>query len=215
MPTAPNGPNLDPDLRAARADLAEAEVRWSLAGRPGSVRLLGFVNRARAGRYDDARAAAAGGPPDLGAVRRRGAIKTGAALLVQQAVGPAAAFLRASLDDGATESFAFTEIDRAASAGALVPAPGPAGRRAQAGVALALGALSPAHARYLAAGGRGFQLGDGRLRDRPEIVAEAFYLVRVAAGLELAADVQELWNPGMNADRGPATVLGLRLHVHR
>lgn len=77
-----------------------------------------------------------------------------------------------------------------------------------------MGALSGGHARYLAAGGRGFQLGDGRLRDAPETLCEVYYLVRVAREVEVTADAQAIWNPGMNANRGPAAVLGLRVHLH-
>jgi high affinity Mn2+ porin len=216
MPTAPNGPSFDLDLREARSEVVEGEVRWTLAGRGGSARLLGFANHARAARYDDALAGApAGGAPDLGAFRRRGAVKIGAALLVQQEVGPAATYVRGSWNDGGTETFAFTEIDRAASAGAVVPVPGPPGRPAELGVAVEVGGLSGPHARYLAAGGRGFQLGDGRLRDRAETVVEAYYLVRVAREVEVAADFQEIWNPGMNGDRGPASIVALRVHLHR
>jgi carbohydrate-selective porin OprB len=195
--------------------MVEGQARWTVSGRAGSARLLGYENLARAGRYADALAVAPpGGRPDLSAVRRPGAAKRGAALLLEQEAGPVALFVRASWNDGRTETFAFTEIDRAASAGAVVPVPGPAARPALGGLAVEVGALSSDHARYLAAGGRGFQLGDGALRNAPETVAEAFYLVRVSAALEVTADAQAIWNPGMNADRGPAAVLGLRLHAH-
>jgi len=32
--------------------------------------------------------------------------------------------------------------------------------------------------------------------------------------VELTADVQAFWNPGMNAARGPVLLAGLRLHAH-
>lgn len=215
MPTEPNGDVLDWDLRRSRAEMLEGQVVWAVAGAAGSARLLGYVNHARAARYDDALAAAPPGTaPDLAPLRAAGATKRGLAVLVEQEAGPAQAFLRASWNDGATETFAFTEIDRAASAGAVFGVPGLGGRRDAVGAAVAVGGLSPAHARYLAAGGKAFQLGDGALRQASETIVEAYWLVRVGPAVELTADAQGIWNPGMNADRGPAAVLGIRVHAH-
>jgi len=75
--------------------------------------------------------------------------------------------------------------------------------------------LSAAHRRYLARGGIGFQLGDGRLDYAHEIVAEANYDAPVGRATSVGLDVQRVWNPGYNADRGPIMVYGVRLHLHR
>ena len=216
MPTDPNGPNLSWDVGSSRSEMLEGQVLWSVAGKPGSARLLGYLNHSRAARYADALAGAPPGtPPDLAPYRRAGATKRGVALAVEQEAGPARIFVRGSWNDGVTETFAFTEIDRAASIGGDVGFPGLAGGRDRVGAAVAVGGLSPDHARYLAAGGTAFQLGDGALRQGTETIVEAYYLVRAWTGVEVTADVQTIWNPGMNADRGPAAVFGLRLHVHR
>ena len=216
MPTEPNGIELDWDLSRSRSEMLEGQVPWSIAGAEGSARLLGYLNTSRAARYEDALAAAPpGAPPALAPSRVAGATKRGLALLVEQEAGPARVFLRGSWNDGATETFAFTDVDRAASAGAVVGVPGVAGSRDAVGAAVEVGGLSPAHARYLATGGTSFQLGDGALRRAAETIVEAFWLVRVGAAVELTLDAQEIWNPGMNADRGPATVIGLRVHAHR
>ncbi len=69
------------------------------------------------------------------------------------------------------------------------------------------------HARYLEAGGSGFLLGDGRLDYARELIAELYYRLQVGRFLELSPDVQHIWNPGYNRDRGPATVLSLRLNA--
>ena len=81
------------------------------------------------------------------------------------------------------------------------------------GVAVAANGLSDAHADYLAAGGLGFDLGDGRLRYRPETLLESYYLVQVVAWLALTADFQLIVDPGDNAARGPVSVVSLRLHL--
>src|SRR5579863_3614069 len=55
MPTVPNGLNLIWNLRRARAENIEVEMRGSLLhGRTCTIRLLSFFNHANMGTYDDA-----------------------------------------------------------------------------------------------------------------------------------------------------------------
>jgi high affinity Mn2+ porin len=218
MPTTANGPILDWRLGEAHSVVVEGEWRHRLLfARPGAVKLLGYLNQAHMGRYRDAlaQAAANGGPPDVDAVRRIGAVKWGFGLLLDQEIPGGDAFFRAGWNDGATESFCFTEIDRTVSAGAEIAADF-AGRPAdRIGLAFAANGLSAAHAQYLAAGGHGFQLGDGRLSYAWEIVAEAYWTFAFGASyFFVTPDVQVIANPGMNSDRGPGFVFGLRLHAH-
>jgi carbohydrate-selective porin OprB len=215
MPTTANGPVLDGDLRRARSEMVEGEIRYDALGNAGAVKLLGYANHARMGSFADALAATPpGAAPSVDAVTRPGATKVGAGVLLDQRIGPAAAFVRASWNDGRTEEFAFTQIERAVSAGAVIPTDGWGRRGDHVGVGVALNGLSPSHVRYLAAGGADFQLGDGGLRYAWETVAEAFYALHASDAVELTADAQAIGNPGMNADRGPAFAFGLRLHVH-
>lgn len=81
------------------------------------------------------------------------------------------------------------------------------------GLAGNIGGLSAPHRRFLAAGGLGFILGDGRLTYRPETVMEAYYAATVAPGTLVTGDVQFIANPAHNADRGPVAVFSLRLHT--
>jgi hypothetical protein len=105
MPTTPNGPVFDGDLRHARSEMVEGEYRYEVLGQAGAVKLLAFWNHARMGSYADALAAAAPGEaPTLAGVERVGASKYGAGLLVDQRLGPAAAFFRASWNDGRTSA---------------------------------------------------------------------------------------------------------------
>jgi hypothetical protein len=55
-------------------------------------------------------------------------------------------------------------------------------------------------------------LGDGWLNYRPERVFEAYYSFQAFSGLWITLDGQYVMNPGYNADRGPVTFLGCRLH---
>jgi carbohydrate-selective porin OprB len=81
------------------------------------------------------------------------------------------------------------------------------------GVALAVNGLSPSHREYLARGGLGFFLGDGRLSYRTEQILETYYSVKAGKFVWLSLDYQYIRNPGYNADRGPASFVGVRLHA--
>jgi carbohydrate-selective porin OprB len=122
-------------------------------------------------------------------------------------------FGRASWADGATETYAFTEIDRSVSGGVVLK--GAAWGRGQdiVGIAYARNGLSDTHREYLARGGLGFFLGDGRLRYRPESLVEMFYNFRATRHAWISLDVQRIENPAYNADRGPVLVTGARLHA--
>jgi high affinity Mn2+ porin len=122
------------------------------------------------------------------------------------------AFGRIGWNDGATETWCFTEIDRTASAGLLVK--GTPWQRADdtLGVAAVANGLSGPHRSYLAAGGLGFMLGDGRLNYRREAIVETFYSLAAVDKLALSLDYQRVWNPAYNADRGPVSVWSVRVH---
>ncbi len=216
QPYEPNGQPLDPRFLRRFGDQLELEHAHRLDGQPGKLRLLLFRNRARMARFDDALglAAATGTVPDLDAVRGPERNKRGIGLGLEQAVTQdLGVFARWSRADGLTETYAFTEIDRSTSAGALLQ--GSAWGRAQdtVGLAAARNGLSGPRRAFLAAGGIGTFLGDGALRYRPEAVVELFYSVQLARALWVTLDWQRIRNPGDNADRGPVHVGSVRLHT--
>ena len=215
QPAESNGLPLDTRIMKHYGDQVEVEHGHMLADLPGKLRLLAFRNRAVMGAFraalDDA--AANGGAPDLARVRKE-ASKTGFGVGAEQKVtAELGLFARASRNDGATEAYAFTEIERSASAGAV-----PDGRRwgrdkDNVGVAVVRNGLSAAHRAYLEAGGLGAFIGDGRLNYRPESIGEAYYSAAIGARAALTFDVQRIRNPAYNADRGPVSVASLRLHA--
>jgi carbohydrate-selective porin OprB len=218
MPTTANGIHLDWDLRHAGGTNLEFEWRHGLVpGRRGTVRVLGFLNRARMGNYREALAAFLGGVdpvPDITAHRQPGSRKYGTGLNLEQDVADhVMLFARAGWNDGHTESFAFTEVDRAAMAG--IRANGVRWRRPgdRAGIAISINGISASHREYLAAGGLGFLVGDGRLHYGREHIIETFYTAALVRGAFAAVDLQYVVNPGYNRDRGPIVVAGARLHV--
>jgi hypothetical protein len=213
LPAESNGLALDKRIFRHYGDQLEVERGTDWLGQPGKLRLLVFRDRARMGGFGDALAAAAGGIPDLAQVRRERS-KSGVGIGAEQALGEdAGLFARASWNDGRSETYAFAEIERSLSAGVTLR--GAAWGRAgdTLGFALVRNGLSAAHRAYLATGGAGAFIGDGRLDYRPESIAEAYYRIPVAPGAELSLDFQHIANPGYNRARGPVDVGSLRLHI--
>jgi high affinity Mn2+ porin len=80
------------------------------------------------------------------------------------------------------------------------------------GLAGVLNGLSGPHRDYLAAGGLGFIIGDGRLNYGLEEILEVYYSLQVRTGIMVVLDFQEVGNPAYNRDRGPVSVGSLRVH---
>jgi high affinity Mn2+ porin len=213
LPQESNGLPLDRHIFRHYGDQVEFEHRHAWLGQAGTVRLLAFRDRAHMGSFRDALAAGApGGVPDVGNVRRERS-KTGFGLSLDQALGDnAAVFARASRNDGQSETYAFAEIERSLSAGATLQGAmwGRAGDTL--GIAAVANGLSQAHRDYLAAGGVGAFIGDGRLDYHPERIAEAYYKIGLGQHAALSLDWQHIANPAYNGARGPVNVAGLRLH---
>ena len=81
------------------------------------------------------------------------------------------------------------------------------------GSAVVVNGLSAEHRDYLAAGGYGFLLGDGRLDYAREEIWESCYSVAMGRHLALSADFQRVLHPGYNQDRGPVSLYALRIHA--
>jgi high affinity Mn2+ porin len=210
----PNTTELERDFNQFEG-VAEAEGRHTILGRPGKIKLLGFVNRGRMGGYGDAvrLAQATGTQPDMALVRHY-ASRSGGALNIEQEVSDElGAFARLSLNDGSKEAYEFTEINRSVALGLSLKGTDwgrPNDTWAIAGV---VNALSNPAKTYFAAGGMGILIGDGQLRRYgTEDIVETYYDAQIAKGLNVALDYQLIVNPAYSADRGPISVLGLRLH---
>jgi high affinity Mn2+ porin len=211
-PAEANGPTLDTRIGSNRGIAVEYEHDHSVAGRPGAFRVLAFDNREDAGTYREAMQLAPVGP-DLGPTRRNGVAKYGFGLNFEQALSKdAGVFGRYGWNDGKTETWAFTEIDRSLSGGVSIR--GRRWGRAQdiIGLAAARNYLSGDHRVFLAAGGYGFIIGDGRLNYAPEQIVEAYYAFRINRMWTVTADYQHIANPAYNQDRGPVSVGTIRLH---
>jgi len=215
MPHEANGNVFDSDLRRARGD--QAELTLTIPRTRTTGRILGYVNHARMGNYAEALAigASRGQAPDIAADDRPGRKKYGFGLNLEQPLsdeGETGVFARLGWSDGKNESFAFTEVDRHISAGAQVSGAHWGRADDRIGLAGVCEGIVAVHRAYLAAGGVGFLLGDGRLTYGPERILEGYYRFQAGRYLQLTSEVQSIRNPGYNRDRGPALVGSLRVN---
>jgi carbohydrate-selective porin OprB len=223
MPLQANGQELDSDIAKAHSQNLELRVSYPPTGTV--LRLLAYLNTARMGDYREALAiaSASGMPPNVQANDQEGRHKYGFGVNAEQPLadnGDTGLFLRLGWNDGSTESFAFTEVDRVVSFGGQLS--GSHWRRTadRLGVAVASDGISGPHRDYLAAGGCGFLLCDGRLSYGHEQILEIYYRIEETwprqpwpIRWQLSPDYQQILNPGYNGDRGPVHFWAIRFHV--
>lgn len=215
MPKVANGSQFDRRILVNRGDVGEVEYRWAANKHAGTIRALPYANHADAGTYADAirLAKETGGVPDVTATRRNGTLKYGFGLNMEQEIAKdIGVFSRLGWNDGKTESFAFTAIDRLATGGVSIT--GTRWRRPFDTVATEFTAsgISGVHAQYLAMGGHDFLIGDGRLEYGPESIWESYYSARLFPGFFASFDLQHASNPAYNQQRGPVWISSLRFH---
>jgi len=215
VPRESNGLQLNFSIMNFHGDQVEVEHEHELAGLPGKARVLLFRNRAMMGRFDKALALAAkqGGTPDVAEVRGADTKRGFVVNLEQSVAKDLGVFARWSRNDGQTEMFSYTEVERSFQLGASLKGDR-WGRHGDAvGFVRTVNGLSNEHKDYLAAGGKGFLIGDGAINYRPETVSELYYSVPVAKSAWLTADWTRIANPAYNADRGSVNVVGVRFHA--
>jgi high affinity Mn2+ porin len=221
MPKVANGIHLDADLSRAHAENVEVELRGSvvrrLHDREGVVRLLSFVNHANMGDYRQAIDDFLGGltpVPEITAHPRQTTVKYGFGVNFEQPLKDwIGVFGRWGWNEGQHESYAYTEVDETAEIG--LGAGGGRWRRKfdRAGLVFVSNGISRDHQQYLAVGGSGFILGDGRLNYGRENIIETYYTMHAWRGFYPSFGIHYIDHPGYNRDRGPVMVPSLRLHM--
>ena len=174
-----------------------------------------FINLAHMGNYQEsiAKAALLGIAPNILDTRQYSRSKWGFYASADNNFGPYHFFIKASINDGKNETWAFTEIDRSFTTGFQWD--GELWKRKQDRFAIAYvrNNLSADHKSYLEKGGYGFLIGDGKLNYGSEQIIEAYYSMHLTKQIFLSPDYQFVINPAYNKDRGPVHIIGLRLHA--
>ncbi|MGC1872194.1 MAG: carbohydrate porin [Acidobacteriaceae bacterium] len=218
MPTVANGITLDWDLRQARAQNMELEIRKSLVpGRDGAIRLLAYGNNAHMGDYREAVEDYFAGltpTPEITSVEKYDTLKYGFGINVEQDVTSNLRVAgRFGWNEGQHESFAYTEDDQTFLFGADYAMSRWHRKFDKLGLAFVTNAIKKDHQNYLRYGGLGFLLGDGNLNYAREDILEGYYNIHAWRGLYYAVDYQNIQHPGYNQDRGPVNVESFRLHI--
>jgi len=214
----PSQPNSDILQFKSGGTVVEFEERHSIFDQPGKLRIGAFGNQGVMGNYRQALAIEAGDMAqninDVMASIRHVNPKYGVyANLEQQLVKDVGLFARASWNDGQNEILSFTDIDRSLSGGLSIKGSFWGRPDDTVGIGGAVNGLSAAHRDFLAAGGFGLLIGDGRLNYSPERIFETYYAYLVTKGVTFTADYQFITNPAYNADRGPVSIFSGRLHA--
>jgi len=211
----PNSVDLETNFRQFQV-VGEVERRVTIGGRPGAIRLTGWLSHGDFARLDDAVAygLARGIAPDPVPVRRL-RDRTGVGIDAEQELSDTVGvFVRAGLGDGRSEAVEFTDIDRSVSGGVSIKGSGWSRANDRIGLALIANDISAARRRYLAAGGLGILIGDGKLPHvGSELIGETYYDFAAVGPLHVTADGQLIVNPAYNRDRGPVPVFALRAHA--
>ena len=218
MPTVANGVNLDWNIRRARGENVEFELRKGIWWKkPGAVRILSYVNHAHMGSYREAVAgflSREDAVPDITRHEHFGAVKYGFGFNTEQQItGDLRLFARFGWNEGQHESFAYTEVDQTVLIGGDYKGTCWGRKLDKIGLAFVSNAITRDHQLYLKLGGLGFLLGDGNLNYGRENILETYYNLHAWKGLFFALGASYIDNPGYNRDRGPVIVPSVRMHV--
>jgi high affinity Mn2+ porin len=215
LSNVPNSVTLEPGFGEYQVDI-EIEHRHEILGRTGKLDLTVFESRGRMALLREAIAygGAVGLAPEPAAVRQYRKRDGASVNLEQQLTRDVGLFARVGDAGGNVETYEFTDIDRTLATGVSVGG-GPWRRPADTvGVAGIVNELSGDRRRYLAAGGLGILIGDGRLPHAGhEDILETYYELAATHVLRLTLDYQWIGNPAYNRDRGPVSIFALRIHA--
>ena len=210
MSKDPNGERPDDTFTEFQL-VAEGERDYSLLGQPGKLRVTGFDSRARMGDYADALrlAAQTGAVPSVLDVRRYHGHAGIDADLEQQITPDLGVFLRVGANDGHQQAYEFTDVNRTISGGASL-----AGKRwgradDTVGLAGVVNDISRDFKAYLAAGGLGILIGDGRPCGH-RAGGDPGDLLRLGGGQGRAPDLRLPVRRAPRLQRGPWADLGAR-----
>jgi high affinity Mn2+ porin len=223
MPVTANGNTMDKNINKANANTLELKYKYRINGLQGKISALAFYNTAFMGSYtaqnfitvrDSINPNLYRYDYSIIASRQYGRSKYGYGINFEQALNQnLGVFARASYNDGKNETWCFTEIDRALSMGALLKGSRWSRKEDVFGIAYCVSGLSNEHEKYLAQGGLGFIIGDGKINYAHEHLFETFYSASFLDGkITPSFAYQFVLNPAYNKDRGPINIYTIRMH---
>ncbi len=231
-PHEPNQQRLSYSPKNFYGDHLEIERKHRILGQAGTLRVLVFRNVADMARWDDTIDAFLADPnknaanctsfnfgstnagaPDLCWVRKKNSKVGIGGSLEQSVTEDVGLFFRGMKADGQTEVDAFTSTDSSIAMGTIIKGTRWGRERDALGIGYAQNWISSAHVHYLSMGGIDNFIGDGKINYKPERAFELYYNINVNKFLWLTVDFQRVANPAYNADRGPVTMYGLRVHA--
>ena len=211
VPTYANGPDLNWNWANNQSNTLEFEQSTKFFGKNGKLRTMAFYTTTYMGSYSEAIKMT---NPDVTLTRIDGRTKYGFGLNYEQELSDETGmFLKASWNDGNNETWAFTEIDHSISGGFVKD--NLFGRKKdRLNIGFVLSGISDLHRQYLAKGGYGFIIGDGKLPNYGlESILEINYNAKISDWLSVTPDYQLVINPAYNQDRGPVHAFALRFHA--
>jgi high affinity Mn2+ porin len=217
LSNVPNSETLDHGFHEFQWN-GELERRHELTGMPGKLLVTVFDSRGRMGLLDQAVSLAQATGLDattaLDDVRRYRS-RAGVSLsLQQQLTSELGMFARAGKAGGNVEPYEFADVDRTAVVGLSLKGARWGRPEDTVGLAGIDNGISAAREQYLNAGGLGILVGDGQLpHPGAEQILETYYRLAVVQWIELTLDYQYVVNPAYNSDRGPVSIVALRVHA--
>lgn len=221
VPKIANAPEMEYKITKAHSETIEFERKIVLNKRPGDIRFFISDTHSRAPSYSEGLKAI--GDNDtylLNVISGKaewdvyGGKKFGLGFSADQELNNEfGVFMRAGWNDGKDVTWAFTEIDQTLSVG--ISLKGIRWHRPSDvfGFASVMNGISVPHRDFLAAGGYGFIIGDGKLNYGHEGIIETYYNAFLSKFFWLTLDYQFVNNPAYNKDRGPVNAFAVRGHV--
>jgi high affinity Mn2+ porin len=203
--------------------MTELERRWKIDNHPGAIRFMGWLNQADMASFAVATALLRANPPPPDAPQGASSTVPAAAFANRNKFGfglnweqelakNVGMFSRLNCNDGHEVAWTYTDANWSASLGVSVKGTGwnrPDDTLALAGI---LSGASADQIEFLKAGGTGILNGDGNLSYSPEKVLETYYDFPIGKTAHFTFDYQFVGDPAFNADRGPVSIFGVRLH---
>lgn len=209
-PRVQNGMAINEQYLQAWGMVTEFERRFTIHEHPGAVRFLAFLNRVDSGTYADA----LDSPVRPAVVSDHNyCLDYGFCLNTEyELIKGVGGFARIGWNAGQTPDWSYADVQKTATAGVSVKGDFWHRPNDTAGLAGIVNGISHVQQQFFADGGLGILAGDGTLNYGLEQTLETYYKFQIWKNINSTADYQYVINPAYNKDRGPVSIVSLRLH---